>query len=117
MTVRCGCSTDGGTCCRVEAAAAPSPSSRIESTGAAAKLLAHDEYAKSAVRYLIDWLRDDPEPLLAMARGRHAEGHYRHRDALMYEYSQDELTAEAAQELADGINYMALFLRRESDRG
>jgi hypothetical protein len=97
--------------------AAPSPSNRIEFTGAAAKLAEHDEYAKSAVRYLIDWLREDPDTLLAMARGRHAEGHYRHRDSLMFEYGQDALTAEAAQELADAICYMALFLRRESDRG
>jgi hypothetical protein len=115
-TVRCGCSTVdgtvGGTCCKVEAAAAPSPSSRIESTGAAAKLLAHDEYAKSAVRYLIDWLRDDPEPLLAMARGRHAEGHYRYGDTLMFEHSQETLVAEAAQELADAICYLALMLKR-----
>jgi hypothetical protein len=30
----------------------------------------------------------------------------------MYEYSQDVLRAEAAQELADAINYVALLLRR-----
>lgn len=80
--------------------------------GVDAKLAAHDEYAKSAIRYLIDWLRDEPEPLLAMARGRHAEGHYRHQDSLMFEYSQNELTAEAAQELADAICYIALMLQR-----
>lgn len=96
--------------------AAPSPNvgDPVESNGAAiqSKLDAHDLYARSAVRYLIDWLRDDPEPLLAMARGRHAEGHYRHRDALMFEYSQDELTAEAAQELADAVCYIALKIQR-----
>lgn len=79
-----------------------------------AKLLAHDEYARAAVRYLIDWLRDDPEPLLAMARGRHAEGHYRYGDTLMFEYTQQELDAEAAQEIADAICYLSLKLRRAS---
>ena len=76
------------------------------------KLLAHDEYAKAAVQYLRDWLRDEPEPLLAMARGRHAEGHYRYGDRLMFEYGQDELVAEAAQEVADAICYIALLLKR-----
>ena len=84
-----------------------------ESNGAASKLAAHDEFAKAAVRYLIDWLRDDPEPLLAMARGRHAEGHYRYGDSLMFEYGQEELAAEAAQEVADAICYLSLRLRRD----
>jgi hypothetical protein len=76
------------------------------------KLLAHDEFAEGAVAYLIDWLQNEPEPLLAMARGRHAEGHYRHGDTLMFEYDQRTLKAEAAQELADAVCYLALFLRR-----
>lgn len=76
------------------------------------KLDAHDEFAAGAVKYLIDWLQDEPEPLLAMARGRHAEGHYRYGDTLMFEYSQEELKAEAAQEIADAICYVSLLLRR-----
>lgn len=76
------------------------------------KLEAHDQFAESAVKFLIDWLQDEPEPLLAMARGRHAEGHYRFGDTLMFEHSQNTLRAEAAQELADAICYIALFLRR-----
>lgn len=80
--------------------------------GVALKLEQHDEYAKAAVQYLRDWLRDEPEPLLAMARGRHAEGHYRYGDKLMFEYGQDELVAEAAQEVADAICYLSLLLRR-----
>jgi hypothetical protein len=99
-------------CGKVAGAAAPSPSNRIEFTGAAAKLAEHDEYAKSAVRYLIDWLREDPDTLLAMARGRHAEGHYRFGDSLMFEYGQEQLVAEAAQEIADAVCYLSLMLRR-----
>lgn len=71
-----------------------------------------DPFRLAAVRYLIDWLRDDPEGLVAIARGRHAEGHYRYGDSVMYEYDQRTLEAEAAQELADGINYIALRLSR-----
>ena len=102
-------------CDRVDCcSAAPSPTGGTDWSGAAinTKLEQHDEYARAAVRYLIDWLRDDPEPLLAMARGRHAEGHYRFGDSLMFEYSQNELTAEAAEEIADAICYVALLLRR-----
>lgn len=32
----------------------------------------------------------------------------------MYEYDQDELVANAAEELADAINYLALMLRRRA---
>jgi hypothetical protein len=99
-------------CGKVVVAASPSLPSADEFTGAAAKLETHEEWAPAAIRYLIDWLRDDPEPLLAMARGRHAEGHYRYGDTVMYEYDQPTLLAEAAQELADAVNYIALMLQR-----
>jgi hypothetical protein len=78
----------------------------------ALKLEQHDEFAPAAVRYIIDWLRHEPEPLLAMARGRHAEGHYRFGDKLMFEHSQETLLAEAAQEIADAVCYLSLLLRR-----
>lgn len=57
-------------------------------------------------------MRGEPDELIAIARGRHAWGHYRYGDGLMYEYDQDELVANAAEELADAINYLALMLRR-----
>jgi hypothetical protein len=47
-----------------------------------------------------------------MARGRHAEGHYRFGDSLMFEYGQEQLVAEAAQEIADAVCYLSLMLRR-----
>lgn len=72
-----------------------------------------DQFRIAAVYYLIDWLREDMHPLAHQARGRQVEGHYRYRDSLMYEYGQDELIAEASQELADAINYIALRLSRE----
>ena len=79
------------------------------------KLREHEEWAPSAVRYLIDWLREEPEMLTAIARGRHASGSYLYGDTLMYEYSQPRLVAEAAEELGDAINYLALYLRRRAD--
>jgi hypothetical protein len=97
--------------------AAPVPRNEPGAATVQSKLAAHDEFAPAAVRYVIDWLREDPEPLLAMARGRHAEGHYRYGDSLMFEYSQDELVAEAAQELADAICYLSLLLRRSASPG
>lgn len=80
----------------------------------AEKLDRHDAHAVAAVRYLIEWLLRDPELLLAIARGRHAEGHYRYGDTLMFEYDQATLKAEAAQELADAICYVALLLERQA---
>lgn len=80
------------------------------------KLREHEEWAPAAVRYLIDWLRDEPEMLTAIARGRHASGHYLYGDTLMYEHSQPRLVAEAGEELADAINYIALYLRRQQPR-
>ena len=76
------------------------------------KLSELDPFRLAAVRYLIDWLRDEPDAIAAMARGRHAEGHYRYGDSVMYEYDQRTLDAEAAQELADAVNYIALKLSR-----
>lgn len=82
-----------------------------------AKLRIHEEWAPTAVRYLIDWLRDHPDDLIALARGRHVWGHYRYGDRNYAEYDQDRLVAEAAEELADAINYIALKLRREAEAG
>lgn len=71
------------------------------------KLTTFDGSADAAVSYLIRWLETDREALIALAKGRHVEGHYRFRDGLMYEYDADTLKAEASQELADAINYIA----------
>lgn len=81
------------------------------------KLRDLDEYRLAAVHFLIDWLREDMHPLASMARGRHVEGSYRYGDKLMYEYTQNELKAEAAQELADAVNYIALLLSRDARPG
>lgn len=77
------------------------------------KLSRWDAYAPLAHRYLIDWLRDSPDELMAMARGRHVWGHYRFGDRNYAEYDEDRLVAEAAEELADAINYIArlMYLR------
>lgn len=77
-----------------------------------AKLAAFDAHAAAAVDELLAWIERDRDALIALARGRHVEGHYRYRDGLMYEYGNDELTAEASQEVGDAINYLALRIER-----
>jgi hypothetical protein len=76
------------------------------------KMAALDATAHEAVDVLISWLIHDRHALILMAKGRHVEGHYRFADTLMYEYSDRELTAQAAQELADAICYTALRVQR-----
>ena len=72
-----------------------------------AKLDVFDANAKTAVRFLIDWLRDNPDDLIALARGRHVEGHYRYGERGLFEYDDAHLLAESAQELADAIVYIS----------
>lgn len=78
------------------------------------KLDALEQWMPAAVAYLVDWLRNESRPLVAMANGRHAEGEYRFGSVGMYALSPDELRAEASQELADAINYTALLLMRDA---
>lgn len=79
------------------------------------KLHQHDHWARLAIDHLADWLHGEAELLAAVAKGRHAEGSLRYGDRLMYEYTQDELLAEASQELGDAINYLALWLARNAE--
>lgn len=79
-----------------------------------AKLATFDQHADQAVTELIEWLTADRAALIALAKGRHVEGHYRYADKLMYEYSRDELRAEASQELGDAINYLARAIHLHS---
>ena len=79
-----------------------------------AKLKQHEEWAHRAVEMMIAWLREHPEEIIAMARGRHVWGHYVYGDRHYAEYDQDRLIAEAAEELADGVNYLSLYLRRQA---
>ena len=78
------------------------------------KLAVHDVWAKRAAATIEDWLVNEPDVFLAMAKGRHAEGSLRFGDRLMYEHDQDTLLAEAAQEIADAINYVARWLQGQS---
>ena len=72
-----------------------------------AKLGVFDEYAEETVDELIDWLTNHGDDLVAMARGRHVEGHYRFGERGLFEYDVNHLKAEMAQELADAIVYGA----------
>lgn len=49
----------------------------------------------------------------ACAKGRHAWGSVRYGDKLMYEYGDDELRANALEELADAINYLMVLGQRK----
>ena len=72
-----------------------------------AKLEEFDRHAEAAVDDLIRLLQQDREQLIVYARGKLVWGHYRYRDRLMYEYGQEQLLAEAVEELGDAINYLA----------
>ncbi len=71
------------------------------------KLADWDRHADIAVTVLLDFIHENREYLVAQARGRLIEGHWRYRDKLMYELSRDQLLAETSQEIADAINYLA----------
>lgn len=79
-----------------------------------AKLNAFDKHSRVAFDELLEWLHRDREALITAAKGRLVEGHYRYGDRLMYEYTQEELQAEASQEVADAINYLHLRVQRAS---
>jgi hypothetical protein len=78
------------------------------------KLATFDRHAPAAVDFIISWLTEERDALMAESKGRLVEGHYRFGDRLMYEYDQDTLRAEASQELADAINYVHLLLSRQT---
>lgn len=81
------------------------------------KLASFDEHADEAVDELLAWIARDRDALIAAARGRLVEGHYRYGDRLMYEYDIDTLRAEASQEVADAINYLHLRVERTATGG
>lgn len=71
-----------------------------------------EDWAQSALRFLIDWLRDDGEQVLALARARLVTGHYVYGDTRMYEYDQGRLQKETLEELADAVVYTHVYLMR-----
>jgi hypothetical protein len=79
-----------------------------------AKLASFDAHAFAAVDFLIGWLAQHPQDLIALARGRRVWGHYRYENKNFLEYDVPTLLAEASEELADAINYIALRIERLS---
>lgn len=77
-----------------------------------AKLAVFDAQAERAVDELVAWLTDRRADLVALARGRHVEGHYRYGDANFLEWGDGELLAQTAQELADAIVYQSRTIHR-----
>lgn len=84
------------------------------SAGLDTKLAVFDEYAKEAVDYIIDWFTNHRSDLIALARGRHVEGHYRYGNKNFLEWSTEEILAQAAQEGADKIVYVSRVLYRNA---
>ena len=74
------------------------------------KLAIHRDISPDALDWLLEFMQDEREALLALSAGRHAWGHFRYGDSLMYEYDAPRLRAEIAEELADAINYAARLL-------
>lgn len=81
------------------------------------KLRAHDVFSRHALDELVRWLQAEPALILACAKGRHAWGSIRYGDRLMYEYTDDEVRANALEELADAVNYLCVLEQREAARG
>lgn len=81
-----------------------------------AKLEIFDEFADQAVQDLVVWLLASRAELVALARGRHVDGHYRYGDHNFLEWNDGELRAETAQELADAIVYQSRALARAHGR-
>lgn len=71
-----------------------------------------EDWAGASVRYLIDWLRDNPDEVMALARARLVTGHYVYGDKRMYEYDQGRLLKEVLEELADAVIYTHVYLSR-----
>lgn len=78
------------------------------------KLKAFDLYSYDAVRDLIGILSMHAEHVVAIARGRHVEGHYRYGDGNLKEWDDGELLANLMQELADAVVYGAERRNRAS---
>lgn len=97
---------------RLKAAPPPAALAVEKVTPATAKLRLHDLFANHALSSLVDWIGVEPEVIIATARGRHAWGSIRYGDRLMYEYSNDELRANALEELADAVNYLTVLEQR-----
>lgn len=72
-----------------------------------AKLDVFDKNSREAACYVVSWLAEHSDDLIAVARGRHVMGHYRFQERGLFEYDVDGLLAEAAEELADAIVYIA----------
>lgn len=79
-----------------------------------AKLAIFDRHAGEAVDELIEWLTRHRGDLIALARGRHVSGHYRYGDANFLEWSDGDLDAETAEELADAIVYRSRRIYRRT---
>jgi hypothetical protein len=73
------------------------------------KLTEWDANADLAFEELLNWIAQNRDELLAVAKGRHVWGHYRYADRNYYEYDADRLVSETAEEIGDAINY---FTRR-----
>lgn len=78
------------------------------------KLEVFDQYAPAAVAALIRELQEHPDEYIAIARGRHVEGHMRYGDVGVFNHDTRGLLAESAQELGDAIVYTARRLHLQA---
>jgi hypothetical protein len=62
---------------------------------------------ETAFDFLLLFMEAYRKELIAMARGRFAEGVLRYPDGPLYRKSEPELLAETAQEIADALVYTA----------
>lgn len=77
-----------------------------------AKLRRHDEFSQDAIEHLVMWMTEYPEEIIAVARGRHVQGHILYGDRNYKEWSDERLQSETMEEIADGVNYFVEILQR-----
>lgn len=61
---------------------------------------------ETAFDHLLLFMEAFRSELIAMARGRYAEGVFRYPDGPLFKKSAAELDADTAQEIADALNYV-----------
>jgi hypothetical protein len=69
------------------------------------KLEVFDIHCEEAVDFLLSWISENRDELIAKARSRHISGHHVHGDGELFEFTPEQLKEERIEELADAVVY------------
>jgi hypothetical protein len=73
-----------------------------------------DKRGVNALHALYAFIGDNPDEILAVAKGRHILGHYEYGDSNLFEWSDGKVRAAIIEELADALVYQAWLEERAS---